>query len=222
MKLFLTTLLCIGLSYLSTAQSEVYKFQHEIKAKMSYHSSAAENGSFDYKFLLPKNANYVGIIGDMSQAGQSMKVEAVFDVDKHLLIALMDQAGMKFGMKSKIDDAADMVDDKASKAKIVKTGNTKSILNKKCEEYEITDEESYTLVYMTKEVDLPNFYDALSAMNPQENDMEIPEGFLMEFVSWPEGKGAQDKITLLVQEINLNKSSEISTVGYQFMDVPNR
>ena len=222
MKLFLSTLCLVSLSFYSAAQSEVYKFQHEVKAKMTYNSSGSENGALDYKFLLPKQGNYVGMIGDMSQAGQKMSVEAVFDVDKNILLVLMDQAGMKLGMRSKVDQTMDVMDEKTNSARIVKTGNTKNILNRKCEEYEIQDEESYTLVYMSKEVGLRNFYDALNAMNPQENDMKIPEGFLMEMVSWPEGKDSDEKITLLVQEINLNKSSEISTTGYQFMDVPNR
>ncbi len=206
------------------AQQETYSFDHEIKAEMTMEGTDVPEGSYDYAFLFPDEGGYVGMIGDMSQAGVTMKTKAVFDINQEYVIALIDQGGMKMGMKMNTNQELPAgTKDNTKEVKTRKTGNTMEMLGYTCIEYESTDGEFYTLIWLTDEIDLPNFYDALSAINRQENNLsqEIPEGFLMMMTAWPNGKDTDEKVVLKVTEVNLNTGNEISTAGYQIMAVPN-
>lgn len=225
MKTVFTVLLALLLGIGLVAQNNNYQFQHEVKAEMRQFNADDVEGTYDYSFLFPDDGDYIGLVGDMTQLGQTMKTKAVFDMKAQYIITLLDQGGMKMGMKmSTKQNVPDDVEDLTSYMKIRKTGNSKKILGYECEEYEATDEESYSLIWMSSEVELPNFYDALSAINRQNNELgaEIPKGFMMHMTAWPNGKAADEKVEMLVTEINMNQPQEISTAGYQIMEVPNR
>lgn len=225
MKSLFTLVLNLMIGVALMAQADSYQFQHEVKAELRQSIVEAPNGTYDYSFLFPKNGEYVGLVGDMVQGGQTIKTTAIYDVKNNFVVTLIDQGGMKMGMKMGLDEELpEGVDDKIGTVKIAKTGNTKKILGYNCTEYSADDDESYSIIWISTELDLPNFYDALSAINQDEEDFgaNIPDGFMMHMTAWPNGKGTEEKVEMLVVEINLNQPQTISTAGYQIMEMPNR
>lgn len=210
---------------LLSGQSGTYNFDHKVKVMISHSSPEFPAGALDYAFLFSDSEPVIGLIGKITQAGMSMETQAVFDSKSGFALMLIDQAGMKMGMKMNVQmESNGEVAEKAENVKVRKTGNTKKILGYDCEEYEVVDEKAYGLIWVTKDLDLPNFYDAFAAVNrqPAESSMTIPDGFMMLMTVWPEGKEAEDKMVIEVTEILKDTPSEISTEGYQIMDMPNR
>ena len=225
MKFTISLIAILFTSALLNAQSSSYSFQHEVKVEMRQTDTDLPQDTYEYAFLFPEEGECVGLVGNMTQSGMTVKTKAVFDAKNQFIITLMDQGGMKMGMKMSTEQNLPAeAGEKLNNMKIRKTGNTKKIMGYDCVEYEVTDGESYSLIWISKDVELPNFYNALSAINQQGNDMgvEIPEGFMMHMTAWPEGKDSDQKVELVVTEINMNQSQEISTEGFQIMDVPNR
>lgn len=225
MKYILGLLVLTFGSLLLPAQDATFSFDHEVKVEMRMSMAELPKGNYDYAFLYPEEGDVIGIIGNMTHSGMTMKTQAIFDTKNQFIITLLDQGSMKMGMKMSTDqDLPTEAGDKLGNMKIRKTGNTKKILGYDCVEYEVTDGESYSLIWITTGVELPSFYYALSVINRQNQDadVEIPEGFMMHMTAWPEGKDSDEKIELVVMEINMEKPQEISTAGYQIMDMPNR
>ena len=211
--------------FLLTAQSDTYKFDHEVKVKINYSTLEMQAGDLDYAFLFSRTQSVIGLIGEITQAGMAMETKAIIDADGGSAVMLLDQAGMKMAMRMSIDKTVSgQLGDRSESVKIRKTGNTRKILSYQCEEYEVTDEEAYGLIWVTSELELPNFYDAFAQVNrqPSQSSMTIPDGFMMLMTMWPEGQDSEEKMSIEVTKILMDSPSEISTAGYQIMDVPNR
>lgn len=225
MKYVLGLLALSGGNLFMSAQDASFSFDHEVKVEMRLSMDKLPKGTFDYAFLYPQEGEVIGIIGDLTHSGMKVRTQAIFDTKNQIIITLLDQGGMKMGMKMNIgQDLPGEAGEKLGKMKIFKTGNTKKILGYDCVEYEIAGPESNGLIWITSKVSLSSFYDVLSVMNlqKQEPDLEIPEGFMMQMTAWPAGKESDEKMELVVTEINMDKSQEMSTAGYQIIDMPNR
>jgi hypothetical protein len=139
------------------------------------------------------------------------------------MLMLIDQAGMKMGMRMKLDEEQYTEEAQNQDIKVTKTGKSKEILGYSCDEYEVTSKSAYMLVWITEELELPDFYRALAASNPSANYLKgFPEGFLMEMKMWPEGKQGSQSVEMEVTALHLDHPNEISTAGYQIMEMPNR
>ena len=199
------------------------KFQHEIVTEMRMYENDALQGSFDYRFLTNNEAGEIGMIGEMDFQGQQINSKAIYNSKEGHMLMLIDQAGMKMGMSMKLDPAQYAEDNDMGDIQVKKTGRSKEIMGYQCDEYEITSESAFIVVWITPELDLPEFYNALGATDPGNNQFQdIPEGFMMEMKMWPKGKDSKESMELEVTEINLNQPHEISSTGYQIMEMPNR
>lgn len=149
-----------------------------------------------------------------------VKAKTIFEMDKMTMITLMDQGGMKMGMQHDLNKTLGRVDTQESDAKadIKKTGNKKDILGYTCEEYVITTDDSYTEVWLTDELKLTNIYTGYAALSKSKGVVkDMPEGFLMQLISWPKGKEIDEKLEMKAIAINLNQASSISADGYSIM-----
>lgn len=209
----------------SAQSGETFEFSHEVKTNIKMYENDQQDGNYDYDFLYPDDGAIMGVRGTIEMQGQRMETQVVIDLEKESMVSLIEQAGMKMGIRmdvaslKEIDNSSD-----DGKARIVKTGRSKEIMGYNAEEYEVTDGESYALLWMTDDLDLANFYEAFASMSQKQQMMTgaIPDGFMLMMTAWPKGKEGDQKFVMEVTEINKNKNSTISTEGYRIMEMPNR
>lgn len=98
-----------------------------------------------------------------------------------------------------------------------KTGKSKKIAGYTCDEYIYDDEESHATMWMTDELPPELWANMFSANAYSAASMGFYGGFVMEMDS--KEKETNERTTLLVNKVNRNKTSSISTSGYQFMSM---
>lgn len=217
---------------LSAQSGETFEFDHEVKMDMKQYKGEKLENTSEFVFLLPDGEKTMGLVANVAANGQEMQTKAVFDMEAMTMTTLMDQGGMKMGMKMDLDQ--NMMDramasqpegaGKKGEGSIKKTGRTKKIMGYQSEEYEAINDGSYSLIWISNDVGLPSYYESFAAMSKKQNFFKegMPTGFLMEMTAWPEGKGTKEKFEMNVTEINKNKKSSISTEGYKIMQMPSR
>ncbi|MDZ7847847.1 MAG: hypothetical protein U5L96_14400 [Owenweeksia sp.] len=101
MKYPITMLVVLMLAAISiSAQSgETYEFNHEVKTNIKMYENDQQDGNFDYDFLYPDDGAIMGVRGTIEMQGQRMETQVVIDLEKESMVSLMEQGGMKMGMR---------------------------------------------------------------------------------------------------------------------------
>lgn len=225
-SVFIGSLLITAATSLSLSSdqkiSKAYNFDAEVVMEMREYNGETMKTDSDLKFYSSGNHEDIGYIMDITTHGQSMSAQIIKDTEANTLTTLINQGGMKMGMQY---DLAKMIDlpgsDQASSedAEIKKTGKTKTILGHTCYEYEIIGDDSYSIAWMAEDLDMSSFFDTFSQMKGMDKNFKtpMPKGFPMEITSWPNGKGTDRKFLIEVTAINIDKSTSMSTEGYNIM-----
>lgn len=209
----------------SKAES-VYNFDSEVVMEMKEYDGETQKNTSDIKFYASKKHDNLGYIMNVTTHGQSMAAKIIMDAGDNTMTTLIEQGGMKMGMQydmSKMGDAAAAMTGSASgekgDAEMKKTGKTKTILGYKCYEYEVTNDKSYSTVWVAEDLNMSSFFTAFSKMQGmgQKFGGDMPTGFPMQINSWPNGKSAAQKYVMEVTAINKSKATSISTEGFNIM-----
>ena len=209
----------------------IYKFDTSVTYRME---SIADNKpvSIDYNMLFSKNNNYMATkmqninSEEMKGKPEAMQMTTILDDKNQAMIMLMeDQKIAQVISMEKIKDLAVNEDSEetnidTSKPNIKKTGRSKKILGYQCDEFETITEDGKSLVWITKELSIyhKNMFSNLNKSlggDQFNNYPDVAKGLMMEMHF--ESKNGE-KSNMKIIDINKN-SSEISTVGYQFMNL---
>jgi len=200
----------------------VYEFDGFIEMTIQeLNDNSKEGENTVYKTLVDsKSFDYCMVLNEKTD--RSM---IIFDTENSLMLTLGDSNGEKTGFavnfkqgqsEAIVDDMGDEVKDPYS---AYKTGKTKKILGYKCEEYVIEDDYRITTMWITNELDkeLKKSYMQNSNFAGLFTYANNTNGFVMEDISV--NKSDKGKTIMTVTDIDLNKKSTISTVGYNIMSM---
>ncbi len=231
-SLFLLSACVLLLFSFGLQAQKSYEFTNEVVMQMTTEGgdSDSEESSI-IRFYSSNDHEHVGFDMEVNSHGMTMDAKIINDMEDNTMTTLINQGGMKMAMQYKLDalggmdipdEIEDSVDDENSaKPNFRATGKTKTINGYKCVEYEVTseDKDDYTVVWMTKDLKMASFFESFSSVKGMSEawDMDMPEGFPMEIISYPNGKGSKEKRSIKVTEINKNKKISISTEGYSIM-----
>jgi hypothetical protein len=134
---------------------------------------------------------------------------------------------MKMGMIINIDKdqveeyASEHVNEQEDNMKYYKSGRTKDILGYSCEEWIMEDEDGRSEVWVSDEVDI-NLGKAFNAMSQsmkteKMGPEEYPMGTMLEVNSVEKKSGEQ--YHMVATAVREDSNREISTKGYQFMNL---
>lgn len=172
-----------------------------------------------------------GFAMKFSQDGEG-STTMIFDYKDSKMIIMNNENGDKTGMVMQWDGMSDSIenfdyseppaDDEIEdfskfNEHLKKTGRSKKIAGYKCDEYIYDDEESHADMWMTDELPPELWANMFSANAYSAASMGFYGGFVMQMDS--KEKATNERTTLLVNEVNRNKSSSISTSGYQFISM---
>ncbi len=209
----------------------IYKFDTSVTYRME---TVADNKpvSIDYNMLFSKSNNYMATkmqnINSEEMKGNSgaIQMTTILDDKNQAMIMLMeDQKIAQVISMEKIKDIAvnensDETNLETSKPNIKKTGRSKKILGYQCDEFKTITEEGKSTVWITKELSIyhKNMFSNLNISLGGDQFNNYPDavkGLMMEM--YFEGENGE-KSNMKIIDIN-KKSSEISTAGYQFMNL---
>lgn len=198
-----------GLSQVEPAAS--YAFNHRAEMQMT-----TEKDVMNIDYLLPNTGNYFcAQIKDEKSGGDYL---TVFDTDKEAMFTYMESDGkkMKMGIKFSADDISE-----EPKFEIKATGNTKTILGYKCQEYIMTTEDMTSNVWVTKDVDIrfpSTFYSAKQNKSNNHEWMKDIDGWAMEMTMVDTSKRKPQTTTMKCLSIEKTSfqinSSDYSGIGF--------
>ncbi len=209
----------------------IYKFNTSITYRME---TVADNKpvSIDYIMLFSKNNDYMATrmqnINSEELKGQkgTLQMTTILDDKNQAMIMLMEEQKIAQVLSmEKIKDVAvneveEESDIKTRKPDIKKTGRSKKILGYNCDEFETISDDGKVNFWITNELSVyhKNMFSKLNKSLGGDQFNNFPDaakGLMMEMHF--EGNGGE-KTNMKVVSIN-KKSSEISTAGYQFMNL---
>lgn len=208
---------------------ESYQFDNEVVLEMTEEGGETDGESSIIRFFSSNNHEHLGYEMQINSHGMSMNAKIINDMDANTMTTLIDRDGMKMAIRNDVESrnkvteaqGVELLDEEMKPVSFESTGNAKTILGYKCKEYEVIseDENVYTLVWMSDEVEMVSFLKGFSRMKGMSETwaMDMPQGFPMEMITWPNGKESRKKMTIRVTEINKDKSTTISTKGYSIM-----
>jgi len=196
----------------------VYKFQHSVDMKVeSFNSKGDLDHTMSYTMHLDEDAEYFG----METSHEMGEMKMVYEMKDHRMVMMAENGDSKMGMVHTVSD--EMMKEGAEKHDndFKKSGKTKEILGKQCEEWVGTDEGHVYSVWMATEAKF-SFAKAYQEMAKAQNrgkvtGAEYPEGMLMEMTSTNAETGA--KTVMVVTEIREDSKTSISTKGWTFMEM---
>ncbi|MBS4071978.1 MAG: DUF4412 domain-containing protein [Algoriphagus sp.] len=176
------------------------------------------------KYLLNKDPQFMGMTFEDPKSKKTMTT-TIMDSKNQAIVILIEEDGNKSSMAMKMDygDMQEMVDKEVenqstSQYTIQKTGNTKTILGYKCEEYLVNTEDGKGLYWVTEKP-----IEGVSIFSPQSNPMvsnksiekyqslftNAPKGTFLEMV-FTETDGSVSKIQAIEIESNQSKTIVMS------------
>lgn len=195
-----------------------YTFQHEVKMQVEGTDKKGKDSYVqDIAIYLSDESPEVGI----NTVSEGVKALMVMDMEKLVVVTLMDQEGQKFGITAKLNgDMLEVEEDSEDTPDFRKTGNTKDILGYSCEEYLSEDGDYSYQIWVTDEVelDVQQAFGGMAGMKkpPTMVAPGTPNGMMMEMNSVSK-KHEEEKVRMLVTAINENSPHAISTEGYMFL-----
>lgn len=180
------------------------------------------------KYLLTKDPQYMGMTFEDPKA-KGTTTTTIMDSKNQAVVILMEDSGNKssMAMKMDFDKMQGMVDEEIETQaeediKLIKTGNTKTILGYKCEEYTVTNEDGKGVYWITEKP-----IEGVSLFSPQSNPMvsnKTMERYQSMFSNAPKGTFLEMIFTEKDGAVTTMKTIEIETNqarSIQMSDYPN-
>lgn len=176
------------------------------------------------KYLLTKDPQYMGMVFEDPKSKETSTI-TIMDSKNQAVVILIEDGGSKSSMAMKMDydKMQGMVEEEAEKQTpenydIQKTGNTKTILGYRCEEYVVTTEDGKGIYWVTEKP-----IEGVSIFSPQSNPMisnksmekyqslfsNAPKGTFLEMV-FTDKDGAVSKIQAIEIQLNQNQTIQMS------------
>ncbi len=205
--------------------TEDFNFLHQLTYNMKNYT----DGELDSKMQLTMHFGGTNVIAMEIPYEEEEKTDAliIFDADKKRSLILIDQPGMKMGMEytyetlpTEADFNADTDETSDNKISFKKTGRTKTIAGYTCDEYITKQGDTDGLIWTCSNTDLPNnMFQAFSVIASGGTHLPntIPNGFMMEAESWPDGKNGEEYTHMIVTKVELNKATVFSTKPYSII-----
>ncbi|MCU4164515.1 DUF4412 domain-containing protein [Carboxylicivirga caseinilyticus] len=215
-----------------------YENSYSFNASITMHIESTDNNGKEtsngdikiYTSTDEQTFAYEFISGEMDNGSDKQKGLIIMDMKNQASIILNTQEGEKTGIVYGVDGIMNgsMYEDAADKdempddvdyvdPRITKTGNTKTILGYKCDEYKYNDEESEGLLYITKDVDWKSedFMTTIFKSSMYTNGMF--NGFLMasQHINLNDGEQSSYEVT----DINRNDVSSFRMSDYQITNI---
>jgi len=188
-----------------------YKKNEKLKDKMMYDS-----------YLNKEAVDYAMVFTD-----KDTKSTIIFDTKNSAMLMLSDSDGEKNGFAIGIDpeDLAEEVEEQiedspANKYQAYKTGKTKTILGYSCDEYVVDDEASKTQMWVSEKLGKQVRREMLSnqqAFASAFYHAAYMNGMVLEYDFLDKDDG--DRTVMVVTDVDLNRSSTISTGNYNIMSM---
>jgi len=206
------------LSSMGESMDVTYDFDHQVTMVSKMYKKDKLQNEVTYTILIPEDGESMGFVMNLQEDGETMATQSVFDFNEQKMISLVNQQGMKMGMEYSWE-GQDMGEDEDQEFEVNATGKSKEILGYTAEEYEITNDESYSRVWVTDELDFRNYYEGFMRISKKEtlSAEEMPDGFMLEIHSWPDGRDGKEKMVMTVTDIRKDTPEIINTDGYRIM-----
>ncbi len=207
---------------------DAYNFRHRFTLNVKTYKRDKLKEDQNITMLLDDDGGNFGMEVDNEGVTQYI----IYDLDSREMVTLISAEGQKMGMTMKLNE--DLMDsatdtDKNKDVTFKKTGNSKEISGYRCDEYlveggDMEANERATL-WITDKLDA-DWMKAMMKMSSQNKKIKGPEGLPS---GYPDGTVIQavnedskstEKTVTTVEKIESGKF-EISTVGYQFMNLGN-
>ncbi len=221
----------MGMSGEPVPVADNYKFDYKIQMHVeSYNGKGKQksNGEF-ITHLNPetKSMAYEFISGDMAKDGQG---KFIIDAENDAMIILSENNGEKTGIVYGIGSFMQSVGETYTKQEledspenflanpnVKKTGRTKTIAGYKCEEFECTDEDTKSNIWITKDLKMnsQDFFSTLFKTNLYSHGMGW--GYMMEATT--EELKSGDKTTMQVTDVDDNSNVTLSLSNYQITNL---
>lgn len=219
----------------------VYEFGLDMKVEITSVENGKENKSETsiINYYYPKDAtqNYLGIKMEMEEEDDITNAFTV--IDNGTIISFVEQSGTKMAMGMDIPDAEEVAtdededddffgentskEDKMNSMK--KTGNTKTILGYKCEEYLMEDENAKINVWVApdlgnKSAGMAGMFYAFQKKDKMKYNPFLEAqnaGMMLEMINID--KKTNDKSTMKTVEINLDREFNFKASEYPQMNI---
>jgi hypothetical protein len=198
--------------------NDEYKFSSRMFSQMEMYDKK-EVTKMDYYMYFSKNSPSAGIQTTTvsSEDGEvPVTAQMILDGENKCFIMLSDVNGMKIGMISEVPDSIEQTTGTQKPPVVNKTGNSKTILGFKCDEYlyRESDAKEYTKMWFTKEtvLDVDKRAWTQSGMPSSYGYAEFEQGMILAWESYDKNNELTAKSE--VKEINNDFSKTMSIEGY--------
>ncbi len=227
----------MGVSTEPVSIEDSYSFNSSVTMNFKSYSKNGKlenDGNMISYFVTGQNCiAYEFIDGNIKTSQKEKTGTFILDYKNKATIILSDENGEKSGLAYGLGDMVDDDDweeamkdnpefNKQQESGIVnpqvkKTGNTKSILGYRCEEYKYDDEDISSTFWITDEVKWNNKGVISNVFSASIYSYGTPNGFLMESVSVDKETGEKSTYTITDIDKNANKTFDVSQ--YQITNI---
>ncbi|MCF8378836.1 MAG: DUF4412 domain-containing protein [Bacteroidales bacterium] len=222
----------MGINMAPVNVNETYDYSGNILMNVqSWDDKGKTEGIVEYKSFITKDNS--GFAMEFKEENKE-KAVMIFDYKNEKMIILSDDGETKSGMVTeyagmaeKMTEAVENADENSETDEVTdyseyregmkKTGKSKTIAGYKCDEYIYEDEETNVQMWMTDQLPADLWANMFSANVMSGNAMGFYGGFVMEMDQ--QDKNSQDRVYMLVKEVNENQSATLSTKGYQLISI---
>lgn len=194
-----------------------YSFDHNVDMSIeSFDKKGKSEGVQAMKMLFSDTQAVVGV----QMAVEGMESINVIDIEKKIMVMLMDMGSSKMAMTLDLDQnwaGVETDDTSYENPSFQKTGRTKTIYGYKCDEYVFEDDGDRNEFWVTRDefLDVYKAFGMMNASSPKGQKVaEHPGGMVMEMIGIAKNG---ERTEMRVTAVNKNQSRTISTKGYSSM-----
>ncbi len=216
--------------------ADSYAFDHMMKMEMTATQKGGKKSSQSVMVVRSGDDGKVMCMEVLALDGKEQKDKTMmlYDIPNSTMVTLQeDSKGTRSGMAMGFDANAmqNLIDDQVTdettneNATFRKTGNTKTILGYKCDEYAFDTDDAEGTAWAAEDADVNTFtFFGLMGQNvaaKQKNNAGVlsgyPQGLLLEMNS--RDKKSNDTVTMVVTDLKLNSVSSLKTSDYNVMSL---
>ncbi len=221
----------IGVSGEPVPVADEYSFKHMIEMRVeSFDKNGKKQSEGDFITHLStdsKSMAYQVVSGDMGNPGQGM---FIIDAENGATIILSEENGQKtgivYGMGAFFSSIGETYQDETwddspesylANPNVKKTGRTKTIAGYKCEEYQYSDEETESEIWITRDLKM-NTQDFFSTLfRTSLYSRGFPWGYMMEATTTDKQNG--EKTVMEVKRVDTSSNKRFTLTDYQITNL---